>query len=88
MDIVNPRLPHDLRDLSNDLTWTEIDRRLRKGVYSGVGVGTPCTTFSAARTGPPGPRPLRSAEFPYGLLKAQLDPAEFEQSRFGTYFAL
>eukprot|EP00969_Alexandrium_andersonii_P366541 15468750-Alexandrium_andersonii.AAC.1 len=51
-------------------------------------MGTPCETFSRARTGPPGPRPLRSTEHLYGLPKDQLSPEEFEQVRLGTYFAL
>eukprot|EP00969_Alexandrium_andersonii_P230786 10192963-Alexandrium_andersonii.AAC.1 len=51
-------------------------------------MGTPCETFSRARTGPPGPRPLRSSEFPYGLPKDALTPGEHEQVRLGTYFAL
>ena len=50
--------------------------------------GTPCETFSRARTGPPGPRPLRSREHPYGLPKKDLTPPESEQVRLGTYFAL
>eukprot|EP00974_Lingulodinium_polyedra_P073164 7082190-Lingulodinium_polyedra.AAC.1 len=51
-------------------------------------MGTPCTTFSAARTGPPGPRALRSLEHPYGLPKAQLTEQEAEEVRLGSFFAL
>eukprot|EP00969_Alexandrium_andersonii_P323712 14302671-Alexandrium_andersonii.AAC.1 len=51
-------------------------------------MGTPCETFSRARTGPPGPRPLRDASHLYGLPKERLSPAEFEQVRLGAYFAL
>eukprot|EP00969_Alexandrium_andersonii_P176449 7802546-Alexandrium_andersonii.AAC.1 len=29
-------------------------------------MGAPCETFSRARTGPPGPRPLRGVDHPQG----------------------
>eukprot|EP00969_Alexandrium_andersonii_P338954 14981552-Alexandrium_andersonii.AAC.1 len=51
-------------------------------------MGTPCETYSRARTGPPGPRPLRSPEHPYGLPKGMLSFEEVEQVRLGTYFTL
>eukprot|EP00969_Alexandrium_andersonii_P213612 9433003-Alexandrium_andersonii.AAC.1 len=51
-------------------------------------MGTPCETYSRARVGPPGPRPLRSARHIYGLPKSEITPAEQEQVRLGTYFAL
>eukprot|EP00969_Alexandrium_andersonii_P053985 2375494-Alexandrium_andersonii.AAC.1 len=51
-------------------------------------MGTPCETFSRARVGPPGPRPLRSPEHIYGFPKSELYPREQEQVRLGTYFAL
>eukprot|EP00969_Alexandrium_andersonii_P018755 818732-Alexandrium_andersonii.AAC.1 len=37
-------------------------------------MGTPCETYSRARVGPPGPRPLRSARHIYGLPKSELSP--------------
>eukprot|EP00974_Lingulodinium_polyedra_P042687 4098117-Lingulodinium_polyedra.AAC.1 len=51
-------------------------------------MGAPCATFSAARTGPPGPRALRGLEHPYGFPKAQLAEQEAEQVRLGGFFAL
>eukprot|EP00969_Alexandrium_andersonii_P170253 7527961-Alexandrium_andersonii.AAC.1 len=51
-------------------------------------MGAPRETFSRARTGPPGPRPLRDVGHLYGLPKERLSPAEYEQVRLGTYFAL
>eukprot|EP00974_Lingulodinium_polyedra_P025852 2496157-Lingulodinium_polyedra.AAC.1 len=51
-------------------------------------MGTPYTTFSAARTGPPGPRALRSLEHPYGFPKNTLTVEEAEEVRLGTYFAV
>eukprot|EP00969_Alexandrium_andersonii_P062050 2734637-Alexandrium_andersonii.AAC.1 len=51
-------------------------------------MGTPCETFSRARAGPPGPRPLRDSGNLYGLPKDRLSPEEREQVRLGTYFAL
>ena len=50
--------------------------------------GTPCETFSRARTGPPGPRPLRDSQHLYGLPKEQLTYDEQKQVRAGTYFAV
>ena len=44
--------------------------------------------FSRARTGPPGPAPLRSASHLHGLPKDELRPAEFEQVRLGADFAI
>eukprot|EP00974_Lingulodinium_polyedra_P029317 2824236-Lingulodinium_polyedra.AAC.1 len=51
-------------------------------------MGTPCTTFSAVWRGPPGPRPLRSADHPYGFPKKSLTPKEWEEVRLGNYFAI
>ena len=50
--------------------------------------GTPCETFSAARHIQPGPKPLRSIDYPYGLPEEMLTPRQIEQARLGTYFAL
>ena len=91
-DIVNvgifPELPASTHDLSRDDTWDQIFADLRKGEYSAVLAGTPCETASIARTGPPGPRPLRSPEHIYGLPRDQLTEEEYQQVRLGTYFAL
>eukprot|EP00974_Lingulodinium_polyedra_P068093 6593683-Lingulodinium_polyedra.AAC.1 len=51
-------------------------------------MGTPCAAFSAVRRGPPGPRPLRSTDHPYGFPKHQLSPKEWEEVRMGNYFAV
>ena len=75
-------------DLSSDALWVELLEDVRKGVYQCVFMGTPCETFSRARRGPPGPRPLRSADLIYGLPKSALTEREFVQVRLGTYFAL
>ena len=76
------------QDLASDATWSKIFHEIRSGTYDFVFLGTPCTTFSRARTGPPGPRPLRSVEFPYGFPKAQLKEREQKEVAQGTYFAL
>ena len=61
---------------------------MRAGEYQAIFMGTPCETASRARTGPPGPRPLRSPAHIYGLPRAQLTEAEHTQVRNGTYLAL
>ena len=43
---------------------------------------------SAARHIQPGPEPLRSIDYPYGLPKEMLTPRQVEQVRLGTYSAL
>ncbi|CAK0897933.1 unnamed protein product, partial [Prorocentrum cordatum] len=63
----------DLRyHLSHDLTVRKGQRIIRgliqHGLVRAIWLGVPCNTFSRAReSGPPGPTPLRSAEFPAGL---------------------
>ena len=42
-------------------------------MYDVLGVATPCETFSPLRESPPGPRPLRSLQFPAGLLGSEHD---------------
>ena len=74
-------------DLSSDLLWDKLLAPLRQGAFDAVLCGTPCETFSAARHRAPGPPPLRSLDFPYGLPKSQLPPRQFEQVRLGTDFA-
>eukprot|EP00434_Breviolum_minutum_P012208 symbB.v1.2.010766.t2/scaffold709.1/size267679/9 len=41
---------------------------IKNGEYDALGVATPCETFSPLREHPPGPRVLRTKEFPLGLL--------------------
>ena len=86
-DIVNDP-DRGSQDLSSDHLWVEFQKSLREGQYDFVFMGTPCETFSRARTGPPGPRPLRDARYPYGLPKARLTVDEQKQVRLGTYFAV
>ena len=90
IDIVNadpaPGAPEqDLKKLS---LWDEVSADLADGLYDAIVMGTPCETASRARTGPPGPRPLRSASHIYGLPRDQLTEAEHEQVKWGTFFAL
>jgi hypothetical protein len=51
-------------------------------------MGTPCTTFSRARQGPPGPVPLRTYDQLYGRPASELSQADVEALRQGNYFAL
>ena len=49
-------------DLSEDLEWQEIFKRIRSGYYALVFCSPPCGTFSSARRWDGGPQPLRGAE--------------------------
>eukprot|EP00969_Alexandrium_andersonii_P365279 15465865-Alexandrium_andersonii.AAC.1 len=55
--------------------------RITSGHYDFVFAGTTCETFSRARAGPLGPRPLRDSDRLCGLPKEQeqLSRAEYEQ---------
>ena len=89
IDIVNKSQGDSQQhDLSDDTLWLSLFRDLKDGQFTAVFAGTPCTTFSAARTGPPGPRPLRNHDNPYGLPKSHLSIKEADEVRLGTYFAL
>ena len=89
VDIVNKTATDTFsHDLADDSLWLLLMDEFRKGIYNALFLGTPCTTFSAARTGPPGPRALRSPQHPYGLPKKELTIRENEEVRLGTYFAL
>ena len=90
-DIVNGSVEGEKEedhDLSRGSLWDGIHNDMRKGEFKAIMFGTPCETASKARTGPPGPRPLRSAQHIYGLPRDQLTPEEFDQVKLGTYFAL
>ena len=50
-------------------------------------MGIPCTTFSVASQGPPGPVALRTMEFLYGRPKSELSRPDVEVLRQGNYFA-
>lgn len=84
VDIVNG--PN--QDLKDDATWLALHHQLEAGKVCAVVAGPPCTTFSKARTGPPGPRPLRSAAHPYGLPRSDLSLAEQDAVAEGTLYAL
>ncbi len=90
MDVVNIESPadSDTQDLLQDHLWERLLQDLQRGQYHAVAMGTPCETASRARTGPPGPRPLRSSQHIYGLPKSMLSESEHTQVKQGTYFAL
>ena len=90
IDIVNSGKHGDTddHDLQSDHRWDQIHSDVDAGYYQAVGLGTPCETASRARTGSPGPRPLRSAQHIYGLPKSELSKSEWDQVQAGTYFAL
>ena len=75
VDIVN----HSSQDLLSDHHWSQLKERLQRPDFSAVVAGTPCETFSHARTFPGGPPPLRSAERILGL--PTLDRRQQEQVR-------
>jgi hypothetical protein len=78
----------EYNDLSSDQLWEVISRDLQSGRITSLWFGTPCTTFSKAREVRPGPPPLRDMDHLYGLPKASLTTAQYEQVRLGTYHAL
>ena len=51
-------------DLLDDATWARLEARLEAKEFGFVFAGTPCSTHSAAREHPPGPRVVRSLEHP------------------------
>ena len=91
IDIVNKDVEGegpDAHDLLRGSIWDQIWTDMRAGEYQAILIGTPCETASKARTGPPGPRPLRTPDHLYGLPRDQLTEAEHKQVQEGTYFAL
>ena len=90
VDIENVRLGGraNEHDLADDSLWEKVLADVRAGHYDFAWIGTPCCTFSRARHRPPGPRPLRSVDKPYGLPKAELTDKEWEQLRLGNFFAI
>ena len=75
---------------SHDLTVRKNQRVIRgllqHGLVRAVWLGVPCNTFSRAReSGPPGPPPLRSAEFPAGL--PDLKPHDQQKLEAGNALA-
>ena len=76
------------QDLSRDDVWTKILVQIKLGTYSAVIMGPPCSTFSRARERPPGPRPLRSADQPYGLPREELTDSEHKELKLGNFYML
>ena len=55
-------------DVLDDQVCDSMMKDIKNGEYDALGVATPCETFSPLREHPPGPRVLRTKEFPLGLL--------------------
>ena len=75
---------HDLKDTSNWVRWGD---KVDQGEYDGTHAGFPCGSFSMVRWRPAEglPKPVRSAEFPYGLPgNSETQQREADQ---GTLFA-
>ena len=90
IDVVNIDLglPKEEQDLSSDHLWSMLSSQLQNGSFDFVWMGTPCTTFSRARQGPPGPPPLRSLEQIYGFSKPPLSQKDWDDVQLGNYFAI
>jgi len=90
VDVVNVALglPKEQQDLSSDHLWASLTSEVSNGAFDFVWMGTPCTTFSRARQGPPGPPPLRSLEHIYGFPKPSLSQADWDDVQLGNYFAI
>jgi hypothetical protein len=65
-------------------SWSRVSKR----EFTFVCMGTPCTTFSRARQGPPWPVPLRTMHRIYGRHDSELSQADIEALKQGNYFAL
>jgi hypothetical protein len=89
VDIVNTSegMAFEQCDLTSDHLWRDLVSRVSKSEFTFVWMGTPCTTFSVARQGPPGPVPLRTVERPYGRPKSELSQSDMEALTQGNYFA-
>eukprot|EP00974_Lingulodinium_polyedra_P045419 4354657-Lingulodinium_polyedra.AAC.1 len=61
---------------------------MTQGTFDFVCTAAPCTAVSAARSGPPGPRPLRLVEQFDRLPKAELTPREWGGLRWENELAL
>lgn len=69
-------IPTDLLD--GDIRKTILSD-VKRGHFDALGVATPCETLSPLRESPPGPRPLRSLEYPEGLPHKKLTASEVQQ---------
>ena len=76
------------RDLSDDLEWQGIFRRIKSGYYALVFCSPPCGTFSSARRWDGGPQPLRGAagksRYGYPFLKG----ADREKVKLHNWFSI
>ena len=75
-----------LGNLAKGTNFDHVRRLAQQGLVAGVLTGPPCETWSAARhlqdPDCPGPRPLRSAEFPWSL--PERTGKELKQRSMGT----
>ena len=76
------------QDLSRDDVWTKLLVRIKGRAFRFIVLGPPCSTFSRAREKQPGPRPLRSEAFPYGLPREELTEPERKELKLGNFFML
>ena len=54
-------------DLSSSSLWDELFGLVSEGAFDVVVMSPPCNSFSRARQTYPGPRPVRSAGYPWGF---------------------
>ena len=78
----------EAHDLADDTRWDSVVHDLKNRKFDAVLMSPPCSTFSAARSAPGGPPPLRApdGEHLYGL--PRLSPSQQEQVKMGTLLAL
>ncbi len=89
IDTVNSGSPQGLtNDLYSDTLWMLLQSRISSGWYDAVVAGPPCSTFSRARGYGGGPRPLRSADSPYGIPKHLLTTKEQLSLAEGNWLAI
>ena len=86
IDIVAEGEVSSARDVQDEEFWTFIKELIHRGSVRFLHLGTPCSTFSAARAVKMknGPRPLRSLEHPLGL--PFLAAVEKQQAQLGNMF--
>jgi hypothetical protein len=73
----------EFSDLSSEHLWSTLLHMIRDQKYDCVIMGPPRTTFSRARQGPPGPAPLRSMDYLYGLPRGSLSSKDQEEVKLG-----
>jgi hypothetical protein len=84
VDITNAESgsPWEQCDLASDQLWLDLVTRVSNKEFTFVWMGTPCTTFSVARS-----PALRSVEHLYGKPKSMLSPSDQAAVQQGNYFA-